>query len=247
MYWFNKNGNPSLDTPEGIKTATEYVATKAWSHPDVLSWTYAEGYTGLGSGTTAHLTTYTNVSKFVDRFNPDGSPASPAAGKLDAYIPPGVKHGSKLVLRSVIYFNLTATVSPKSANTEAAYLFLQWLSSTRTFSWMAGNPTGYFDPAQKANFAEPLVEQTYHPYMMDTIQETIKRSVPTINFAGQTALDAALDEELQAAITGQKSPEAAMKAASQKWRRIIQRKGEAKMIPIINASRDAWPTVIDEV
>jgi multiple sugar transport system substrate-binding protein len=246
MYWFDDNGTPNLDTPAGIKAATEYVATKKWSHPDILSWTYAEGYAGIGSGTTAHLTTYTNVAKFVDRKKEDGSPASPATGKLSAYLPPGVQHGDQLVRRSVIYYNITGTVSPKSSNPEAAYLFLQWLSSTRTFSWMTGNPGGYFDPAQKANFAEPLVQQTYHPYMMDAIQETIKRSVPTINFAGQTALDTALDEELQAALTGQKSPEEAMKAASAKWKKIIQRKGEDKMIAAIKASRAAWPTEVDK-
>lgn len=247
MYWFDEDGNPNLDTEEGIKAATEYVKIKDWSHPDVLSWTFAEGYNGIGSGQTVHLMTYTNVSKFVDRMEADGTtPAVPAAGKMAAYMPPGVQFGDDLVRRSVIYYNITGTVSSRSANPEAAYLFLQWLSSTRTYSWMTGNPAGYFDPFQKANFDEPFVRDTYHPYMMDAIRETIARSAPTINFAGQTAMDSALDEELQAALTGQKSPEDAMKAASRKWKRIIQRKGEDKMIPIIQKSRAAWPTIIDK-
>lgn len=246
MYWFDEDGRPNLDTDEGIKAATEYVQTKDWSHPDVLSWTYAEGYNGIGTGQTAHVCTYTNVAKFVDRMNEDGTPASPAAGMLSAYMPPGVQHGNDLVRRSVIYYNITGTVSSRSANPEAAYLFLQWLSSTRIYSWMTGNPAGYFDPFQKANFEEPFVQETYHPYMMDAIRETIARSAPTINFAGQTALDAALDEELQAALTGQKSPEDAMRAATKKWERIIKRKGEDKMIPVIQKSRAAWPTVVDK-
>lgn len=246
MYWFDDDGNPNLATPEGIKAATEYVKVKDWSHPDVLSWTYAEGYGGIGSGETAHLTTYTNVAKFVDRMNADGTPASAATGMLSAYMPPGVQHGDDLVRRSVIYYNITGTVSTRSANAEAAYLFLQWLSSTRVYSWMTGNPGGYFDPFQKANFADPLVQETYHDYMMEPIRETITRAAPTINFAGQTALDAALDEELQAALTGQKTPEEAMIAASDKWKKIIQKKGEDKMIPIIQASRAAWPTIVDK-
>ncbi len=246
MYWFDEDGRPNLDTDEGIKAATEYVRSRDWAHPDALSWTYAEGYSGIGSGATPHLTTYTNVTKFVDRREEDGSPASPAAGMLSAYMPPGVVHGDKNVRRSVIYYNITGTVSSQSAAPELAYLFLQWLSSTRTYSWMTGNPAGYFDPFQKANFEEPLVRDTYHDYMMDPIRETIARSAPTINFAGQTALDAALDEELQAALTGQKSAEDAMRAATRKWERIIRRKGEDKMIPIIQASRAAWPTIVDD-
>jgi multiple sugar transport system substrate-binding protein len=246
MYWFDENGVPNLATEGAIKAAKEYVGIKDSSHPDVLSWSYAEGYAGIGSGQTVHLATYTNVAKFVDRKNPDGTNASATTGMLSAYAPPGVQHAEGLVRRSVIYYNITGTVAAQSANAEAAYLFLQWLSSTRTYSWMTGNPGGYFDPFQKANFEEPFVQETYHPYMMDAIRETISRSVPTINFAGQTALDAALDEELQAALTGQKTAEEAMLAAQDKWVKIIQKKGEDKMIPIINASRAAWPTVIDQ-
>jgi multiple sugar transport system substrate-binding protein len=247
MYWFDENGNPNLDTAEGIKAATEYVKIKDSSHPDVLSWTYAEGYGAIGSGQTAHLTTFTNVSKFVDRKNEDGSNASATTGMLSAHLPPGVAFGDKLVRRSVIYYNITGTVSSQSKNAEAAYLFLQWLSSTRTYSWMTGNPGGYFDPFQKANFDEPFVQESYHPYMMDAIRETIARSAPTPNFPGQTAFDNALDEELQAALTGQKTPEQAMQDASKKWKRIIQRKGEDKIIPVIQASRAAWPTIVDSV
>lgn len=245
MYWFDEDGNPNLATPEAIKAAEEYVKSREWAHPDALSWTFAEGYSGIGSGQTPHLTTYTNVAKFVDRMNDDGTPASPAAGQMSAYIPPGVQHDGGLVRRSVIYYNITGTVSSQAQNPEVAYLFLQWLSSTRIYSWMTGNPAGYFDPFQKANFEEPFVEETYHGYMMDAIRETISRSVPTINFAGQTAFDAALDEELQAALTGQKTAEQAMMDANRRWQRVIRRRGEDKMIPIIQASRSAWPTIVD--
>lgn len=245
MYWFDDNGRPNLDTPQAIKAATEYVALTKWSHPDVLSWTYAEAYAGMANGITAHAMEYTNLAKFND-FMKDGKPGTPIAGKLGAYIPPGVKHGDQLVRRSVIYYNINADVSTQSKHPEVAYLFLQWLSSTRTFSWMAGNPGGYFDPFQKANLNEPLVSETYRPYMIDAIRETIVRAAPTINFAGQTAMDTALDEELQAALTGQKTPEQAMMDAQKKWEKVIQRKGEDKMIPIIKASRTAWPTLVEK-
>lgn len=110
---------------------------------------------------------------------------------------------------------------------------------------MAGNPGGYFDPMQKANFAEPLVAEAYQPYSMETIPATIARSVPSINFAGQTALDNALDEELQAAITGQKTAREAMDAAQAKWERIIKRQTRNGIVDAIKASRATWPTIVD--
>jgi multiple sugar transport system substrate-binding protein len=110
---------------------------------------------------------------------------------------------------------------------------------------MAGNPGGYFDPMQKANFKEPLVAQTYMPYSMETIPETIARCAPTINFAGQTALDNALDEEIQAAITGQKTAREAMDAAQGKWEKIIRRQEKNGIKEAIKASNATWPTIVD--
>ncbi|MEZ5913744.1 MAG: carbohydrate ABC transporter substrate-binding protein, partial [Paracoccaceae bacterium] len=90
-----------------------------------------------------------------------------------------------------------------------------------------------------------LVAQSYQPYSMETIPATIARSVPSINFAGQTALDNALDEELQAAITGQKSVRDAMDAAQGKWDKIIKRQARNGIVEAIQASRATWPTLVD--
>ena len=192
------------------------------------------------------ISTYTNLPKFNDRMNADGTPATPLTGKLGSFLPPGTRFGDDLVRRSVIYYNINAEVSALSKYPEAAYLFLQWCSSTRTFSWMSGNPGGYFDPFQNANFDDPLVNQTYHEYHVPIIRETIKRSAPTINFAGQTAFDNALDEQLQAALVGDISAEDAMKRAAKAWRKIIRKKGETKMVEAIRKSKAAWPTIIDK-
>ncbi len=246
FYWFDDDAKPRLDSDECIKCATEHLAMMQWSHPDILSWGYAEAYSGMSQGLTGQISTYTNLAKFNDRINADGTKATPISGELGAYLPPGRAYGDDLIRRSVIYYNINADVSSNSQYPEAAYLFLQWLSSTRTFSWMSGNPSGYFDPFQVANFNEPLVIETYHDYLVPVIQETIRRSAPTLNFAGQTALDNALDEEIQAMLTGQKSPKEAMENAQKRWERIIRRRGSEEMEEAIHKSRFAWPTVIDK-
>jgi multiple sugar transport system substrate-binding protein len=165
---------------------------------------------------------------------------------IDSHLPVGRQFGDKINRRSILYYHITAWISSKSQFPEAAYLFMQWLSSTRTYTWMAGNPGGYFDPMQQANFSEPLVASTYQPYSMQTIPATIARSVPSINFGGQTALDNALDEEIQAALTGQKTAKEAMDAAQSKWERIIQRQRRNGIVDAIKASRKVWPTIVDD-
>lgn len=244
-YFFDKDGNPNLNTDLGVQCAEEHVRSFEWCPPDSLTFTWAEAYASMWNLQIPHTAIYTNLVKFGDGYNADGTPKSKATGMIGSHLPVGRRHGDQINRRSVLYYHITAWISSKSAHPEATYLFLQWLSSTRTYTWMAGNPGGYFDPMQKANFSEPLVASTYHPYAMETIPATIARSVPSINFAGQTALDNALDEEIQAAITGQKTPKQAMDAAQSKWERIIKKQKRNGIVDAIKASRETWPSIVD--
>lgn len=246
FHFFDADANPQLNTELGIQCAEEHVRSFEWTPPDALTYTWAEAYAQMWNLQIPHTAIYTNLVKFGDGFNADGTPKSKATGMIDSHLPVGRQFGDKINRRSVLYYNITAWISSQSQYPEAAYLFMQWLSSTRTYTWMAGNPGGYFDPFQQANFKEPLVASTYHPYSMETIPATIARSVPSINFAGQTALDNALDEEIQAAITGQKTAREAMDAAQSKWERIIRRQNRNGIVEAIKASRETWPTIVDD-
>lgn len=245
FHFFDEDANPNLNSDLGIQCAEEHVRSFEWSPPDALTFTFAEAYAGMWNLQVPQTAIYTNLVKFGDGYNPDGTPKSKATGMIDSHLPVGRRFGNQLNRRSVLYYHITAWLSSKSPHPEAAYLFMQWLSSTRTYTWMAGNPGGYFDPMQKANFTEPLVAASYQPYSMKTIPATIARSVPSINFAGQTSLDNALDEEIQAALTGQKTAREAMDAAQGKWERIIQRQRRNGIEEAIKASRATWPTIVD--
>ena len=147
------------------------------------------------------------------------------------------------IRRSVIYYNVMLSVSSKSKMPEAAYLFMQYVSSTRTFTRICGNPVGGCDPFQLANFADPFVVANNHEYMMSPIRETIRRACPTINLAGQSALDGALDDNLQAALTGGMGVEEALKKTEQAWKKIIGKR-EKETVAAIRSQRSAWPTVV---
>ena len=81
-----------------------------------------------------------------------------------------------------------------------------------------------------------------HEYMMSPIRETIRRACPTINLAGQSALDGALDDNLQAALTGGMGVEEALKKTEQAWKKIIGKR-EKETVAAIRSQRSAWPTV----
>lgn len=247
LFPFDMSGTPLINSELGVKAAEAHCKSKEWESKDILNWTYAEGYGSMGDGTGVMMSTYSNLPKFMDRKNPDGTPATEATGKFGSFIPPGTLHGNALIRRSCLYLNTSATVSSQSKSPEAAYLLLQWMSSTRLFTWMSANPGGYFDPWQLANLSDPLVTQTYHDYHVPVIKETIVRSAPTLNVPGTRAMYDALDKNLQAAMTGGKSVKEAMNDAASEWKKIVKKKGEKKMLDQINASRAAFPTIVDKM
>jgi multiple sugar transport system substrate-binding protein len=246
-YPFDESGKPLINSELGVKAAAAHVKSREWSSKDILNWTYAEAYGSMGDGTGVMMCTFSNLPKFMDRKNPDGTPATKATGKFNSFIPPGTLHGSNLIRRSCLYLNTSATVSSQSKHPEAAYLFLQWLSSTRVFTWMSANPGGYYDPWQLANLSDPLVIETYHDYHVPVIRETIIRSAPTMNFPGTRAMYDALDKNLIAAMTGGKGVKEAMDDAAAEWTKIIKRKGEKKMLDQINAARAGFPKIVDKM
>ena len=76
------------------------------------------------------------------------------------------------------------------------------------------------------------------------MRETIARAVPSINFEGQGALDNALDENLQSALTGKITAEQAMVNTEQAWKKIISRRRD-ETVAAIRAQRAAWPTSVE--
>jgi len=242
-YWLDQDGNPTLATPEGIRAAQQHIDSLKWTSPDNLTWGWAEQYGSMANMKSSMAMTFTNMAAINDKMV-DGKASTPLTGHLGGWLPVGVKHGSETVRRSVIYYNVTASVAAKSQYPEAAYLFLQYISSTRTFTRICGNPVGGCDPFQQANFDDPFVQENNHPYMMTPIRETIRRSCPTINFAGQGALDNALDENLQAALTGGMTAEEAMVRTEEAWKKLISRRQE-ETVAAIRSGLSAWPTIID--
>ena len=51
----------------------------------------------------------------------------------------------KLIRRTVWWPNITLAVSTQCKYSEAAYLWMQWANSPSMFTFMVGNPAGYYD------------------------------------------------------------------------------------------------------
>ncbi len=244
QFLFGDDGKALINSEAGIKATQEYIDSLAYKSPDAVSWGWPEQYGNFANAGAAMTCAFSNLPKFLD--NP-GNKDSKVTGKVGSFLPPGREVDGGLVRRSVLWLNLSASVSSQAKAPEACYAFLQWLGSARIYAWMTANPGGYFDPFRLSDFADPLVRQTYHDYHMDVVRETVARTVPTINYPGATAFHNALDENLVAALTKAKTAEQAMADTEREWQRIARRTGEDKLLEAIRTNKEAWPTIIDPV
>jgi len=250
MYFFDLEGNPTIDSDAGIENTEQHLNYGQYSGKGACyTWSWFEAYGSMAAGTSAYANANTNLAKFLDR--PEASSeewlTTTIGGKLGAAMPPGYQHGDDLVRRTVFYGNVSTGVSSQSEYPEAAYLFNQWASSTTIYPWMSANPAGYMDPFQLSNFQDPLIVEQYHAYAMEVIQKTINYAAPMLSLPGTQAMHQALDENIQAAFAGTITAKEAMQNTAKRWRRIVQKKGEDRMVEAIIADRQAWPTTVDKM
>jgi len=250
MYFFDLEGNPTIDSDAGIENTEKHIKYGSYSgNGACYTWSWFEAYGSMAAGTSAYANANTNLAKFLDR--PEAASeewlTTTIGGKLDAAMPPGYQHGDDLVRRTVFYGNVSTGISTQSEYPEAAFLFNMWASSTTVYPWLSANPAGYMDPFQLSNFKDPAIIEAYHAYAMETIQKTINYAAPMLSLPGTQAMHQSLDENIQACFAGTMDAKTAMQRTAKKWRKIVRKKGEDRMIEAIIADRKSWPTTVDKM
>jgi multiple sugar transport system substrate-binding protein len=246
LYFDPNSGDALLNSDAGIQACREYVDTLAYHSPDALAWGWPEQYPNMLNGGAAMTSAFANMTKFLDTQNgPWG--ASAVEGKLGSFKAPGRIHDGDLIRRAITYIGQTHEVSTQSQYPEASYLFMQWVGSPSIFTWMVGNPGGSFDPFQTTDMTDPLVIASYHQYQIDSIKATIDITCPPAGLLnGGPEYEQALDNELQAALTGQKTAEKAMEDAAKAWDEITDRLGRETQVEGMQGQLSAWPTLVEK-
>jgi multiple sugar transport system substrate-binding protein len=242
MYFDPQTGKPMINSEAGVKATQEYADTMKFKSPDAVSWGWPEQYANMAAGGTAITCAFPNMPKFLDNA---GNPDSKIVGKLRTGLAPGRIVDGKLIRRTVWWPNITLAVSTQTKYPEAAYLFLQWAGSASMFTFMVGNPAGYYDPFQVSDFKDPVVVGSYHEYHVPTMTSSIEHSVPPLNLNGASEYETALDNNVQAVISGKKTAEQAMADCEKEWETITDRLGRDKQVAAIAAQVAAYSTVVD--
>jgi multiple sugar transport system substrate-binding protein len=238
-YYFGTDGSALINSAAGVQALEEHVKSMEWTYPGALSKSWPEMYAAMGNGTGVMCAAFGNMTKFITA----GNPLDKGFGKfLRSSIAPGRVRGSVLISRNALFANTSYLVNAFSNKKyhEAYYLILQWAGAARVFTWMVGNPAGYYDPNRTWTLNDPIVRASYKPYAASEMKLVIPHSVPDITLRGANEYLTALDTNIQKALTKQITAKQAMKNAADQWDRITKRLGTKRQAAAMNADRLAW-------
>ncbi len=243
QYYWDDEMNPLINSPEGLKALNHLVDTTQFGSKDALTWIWEQQYGNWGQRGAAMSSSFSNLTKFMK----PGSPLDPkdSGAVTHGTNQPGWQVGDQLVRHSSLYFNAAVGVNAFSPSKyhEVSYLFGQWISSGQIYTWITANPAGYEDIVKQYSLTNALVNESYTKNTTQAMGQIIPGSCPSISsLRGAPDYIQALDINLQKALSGQSSPEDALKAVESEWNVITDKLGRDDQARVWVASKAGWAT-----
>ena len=220
--------NPTFNSEEGLAVLDDMLAVNQYLHPDAFSFTWSSNYNSFGRGEGFMNIVWPSGFKYSKA--PTTGPAT--TGKIAATVMPAdkLKDGT-LLYAGMFCWGYGYSVSKYSANPELAYAYAQWMTSPTVSMDAIPYLGGYSDPYRVNHMKAPTQRMidTYSPAYLETLYDNMVNTVPDLCLPGGFEYQDALDKEIHACMTGDKSPKEALDAASKSFDRITRRIGKDKV------------------
>jgi multiple sugar transport system substrate-binding protein len=207
----NQDGEILLDSPEAREALKKYIETyECCAPPNSLNWSFDPALRSVSSGNSAMMMSY---NWMLPTLNDPNGQAGDLAGKFGlAEVP-----GGKAVL-GAWYWSIPAN----SANNEAAWTFVQWLTSPQRDIErvsMGGAPVRNSVMENKQVWQQGFGESYYK-----TVQAILQDAAPLADGPHAEEMIQAVGTELNTAVAGQASVDQAITRAADKAEEV--RKGK---------------------
>ncbi len=222
--WFDKDMNPRVNTPEGIRAIKQFTSIVKYMPPDIQGWGTPQIYPFFASGQAFSVMSFPSIVGYAE-----SNPKSVVQGKLVSCIIPGFKKNGKLVRYSPQAAGTGYMVSRYSKHPELAYYFLQWLTGPTKGDEAISDPQGFWDPFRASNLTNPAVIEKFGKQFVETTMANTKYAVSLLMIPGNEEYFNVLDQNLALVMQGNIAAEEAAKRIEDGWNRItddIGRKGQ---------------------
>ncbi len=200
---FDSSGKPTLNTPEAIKATNDLVTLAKSAPPGVANFSWDQAASSFAQGQVSTAVLFSDQTPgLLDPSN------SNVIGKWQ-YTPfPGTANTA--------FGGYAWAMNAYSKNKPAALAFIQWATSAKTLAALVPNGSS---PPRTSIQNDPSLQAKY-PWLKPEGEASSRAVVPISNAAYFDLVDA-LSTDLNAALTGSKTPEAAMADAQTQWEQIL--------------------------
>lgn len=226
--YFDNEMNPTFNSEEGLAALEDMLKMNQYLHPDAFSFTWSSNYNAFGRGEGFMNIVWPSGYKYSKA--PSTGPAT--SGKIAATVMPAdkLKDGT-LLYAGMFCWGYGYAVSKYSANPELAYAYAQWMTSPTISMDAIPYLGGYSDPYRITHMLKPTqrMVETYSPDYLQTLYDNMVNTVPDFCLPGGFEYQDALDKEVHACMTGEKTPKQALDDAARAFERITRRVGKDKV------------------
>jgi multiple sugar transport system substrate-binding protein len=139
----------TINSPEGAKVFTDWLAENEWMPAGVQTWGFVENLAAFLQGDTAMTISWPPYGRWAAGYGTDQDalswvPKSQISGKVGYSTPPGG--------HPQLAAGFALSISASSRQKEAAYLFIQWLNSEEISLERVQLPYALRDPFRESHF-----------------------------------------------------------------------------------------------
>jgi ABC-type glycerol-3-phosphate transport system substrate-binding protein len=212
---FEKDMQPRINSPQGIKAIQAFTSIVQYMPADIQGWGTPQIYPFWSSGQAFSVMSFPSIVGFGNT-NPD----SQIKGQQLSCVIPGVEVGDKLVRRSTQAAGTGYMVSRYSKHPELAYYFLQWLTGPTKGDEAIADPKGFWDPMRHSNLNNSAITEKFGQQFLETTMENATYATSMLMLPGNEAYFNALDKHLAFVMQGTISAEEAARRIEADWNKI---------------------------
>jgi multiple sugar transport system substrate-binding protein len=227
---FDKDMQPRINSPQGIRAIKQFTAVVKYMPPDVQGWGTPQIYPFWASGQAFSVMSFPSIVGYGNA-NPD----SKIKGQQLSCLMPGVMVDGKLVRRSPQAAGTGYMISRYSKHPELAYYFLQWLTGPTKGDEAIADGKGYWDPMRRSNLSHEGIIAKYGQQFLETTLENTKYVTSLLMLPGNEEYFNVMDKNLALVMQGNMTAEEAAKRIEEGWNKVTDDIGRREQIKIWRA------------
>ncbi len=222
-----KSMQAAINSEAGLKTLQQMIDRQASMPPGAESWSFMDVLGSFIYGRLAMVEFWPPLGRWAEGYGKDSEhlswvPKSLVAGKVGYAPTPGGSHA--------LAAGFGLSISQTSHNKEAAYLFIQWLTSKEISLNRVQIPYSLRDPYRISHFNSQSYQDLWPnaDEYLSTLHKSTKHGLLDLSLLQITLYENSLVEGLRAALSHKLPPEQALDHVARQWNRITKSLGVEK-------------------